>query len=1047
MSRVLHRASPAGLPRRSTLSLAFTGAMLVVLLAAGIVQAAAVTVGFRDFAYDPGLATRATADSQQSKLWFADGHWYGGFFSAADARFNIWRLSDVNVWTDTRIAVDTRDRTHADYLFANNKLYVVSTKSSCTAASANNCNDAINVYRYTFNPANPLATHYVLDVGFPKPIIGGLFVSPGPSTGGAETVTIAKDTSNHIFVAWSRMSATDPTDTATTSVAVSTNDGVAWSAPFEINAGEAGQDNISAVVTYGAFVGIYYTDKHDLGSDLSFFRVHAAGAAFNVWGAAEPVATSSVDDQASVKADAAGNVYIAYKTGASTPAAAQINLLKRTLAGTWTSRGVADVASTNVRPQVAIDTEFNGGTGAAFVIMNDTDAANGSIYYKVAPLTGAGALVYTLAGKGTALIESLGDNDIEDATTTKQVLTEASGLLVEATDKTSKFYLHNRLGLPAAVDSSGPAGTVAINGNPTPDSTSATAVTLAIAATDPSGVVSMRIINSPDGTTCPTTGDPALLTGGTTEPYATTKAWTLSAGEGTKRVCIQFLDAHIGGGNWSAPVFDDILLDQSGPTGTVTINGGDATTTLTGVSVAVPATDPSNVTQMRLSNTPAVSGPLGLLTDGVTEAYATPKAWTLTPGDGLKTVYVQWKDSLGNWSGVSSDTITLDSVNTTFTAITPIRLLDSRENNPAGIAMFTHGVPQSFQITGRTIDGITVPANAVAITGNLTVVGQQSRGYVTLGPDVDADPSTSTINFPMGENRANGVFVPLDNTGKLEATYRASASKKVHLILDVTGYFVAGLADNEYFPVTPARFLDTRENVPGGAHLLNPNVPYGFQVGGRTVGGAAIPVDAVAITGNLTVAGQTRGGYLSLTPTSQVNPETSTLNFPVGDNRANNVTVKLGAGGNLFVVYKGSGRAHAILDVTGYFRNDASGLTFVPLTPTRTVDTRIDQGIFNPLQHNAPKSWTVRGSAGVESDADAFTGNVTITGQTRAGYVSVTPTPVVNPSTSTINFPMGDTRANGLAAPINNADGKASAVFKASTGKTEFIVDITGFFH
>ena len=201
--------------------------------------------------------------------------------------------------------------------------------------------------------------------------------------------------------------------------------------------------------------------------------------------------------------------------------------------------------------------------------MNPVDDVNGNIYYKVAPLTGAGALTYTTTGRGTTLIDSATDNDIEDATTTKQVLNEASGLVVEATDKTSKFYMHNLIPLPAAADDVGPVGTVVINGNPNPDSTKVTAATLTISATDPSGVTSMRIINSPDGIDCPTSGSPALLTGGVTEPYATTKAWTLSAGEGTKRVCIQFQDAHIGGTNWSAPVSDTILLDTTGPTGTV----------------------------------------------------------------------------------------------------------------------------------------------------------------------------------------------------------------------------------------------------------------------------------------------------------------------------------------------------------------------------------------------------------------------------------------------------------------------------------------------
>ncbi len=1055
MSRVPHRGSPAGLPRRSTLGLAFTGAMLVVLLAAGIVQAVAVTAGYRDFAYNGGLASRATGESPQSKLWFAGGEWYGGLFksgsNAAHSHYNIWRLSTAtHVWTDTTVIVDPRDRTHADYLFdsVHGKLYVASTKASCTSNPAKApCNDAIRIYRFSFHPTAGLAGKFTED--FHHDIIGGDYAgAPAVSAGGAATTTVARDSLGRIYVAWTRMSTTDKTDTATTQVAYSASDGnpatftdeATWTAaPVVINAGEAGQDNISAIVAFGGNkVGLYYTDKHATGADAGKFVVHTDSADPATWGSAETVVSgaSSVDNQANIKTDGT-KVYLVVKTSGSQ----QIRLFDRSAGGTWTAHNVSDSASTDTRPQVAIDPTFNGGVGAAFVIMNDVDAVNGSVYYKVAPLTGGSALTYTTAGKGTLFIASSSDNDVEDATGSKQLTTQASGLLVEAADRTSLFYLHNYLPLSDTADVTGPVGSVVINGNPTPDTTKVTAATLTISATDPSGVGSMRIINSPDGINCPTTGSPALLTGGVTEPYATTKAWTLSAGEGTKRVCIQFLDTHLGGANWSAPVSDTTLLDTSGPTGTVQINGGDASTPLGNVSVAVPATDPSNVSSVRLSNTATLAG--GVLTGGTTFPYATPQSWNLTPGDGTKTVYVQWQDGLGNWSAVSSDTIELSSVDTTFTAIDPVRVLDSRFGNPVGVTVFTHGVPQSFQITSR----FGIPANAVAITGNLTVTGQQAGGYVTLGPSTGVAPTTSTINFPTKDVRANGVFVSLNGAGKLEAVYRATAGKKIQIILDVTGYFVPGSTANEYFPVTPARYLDTRSNVPGGAHLLNPNVPYGFQVGGRMVGATTIPADAVAITGNLTVTGQTKGGYLSLTPTSVANPTTSSLNFPVGDTRANNVTVKLGAGGNLFVVYKGSGRAHAILDVTGYFRNDASGLAFVPLTPTRTVDTRFDKGIVNPLQHGAPKSFTVRGAGGVDTDADAFTGNVTITGQTAAGYVSVTPTPVANPTTSTINFPKGDTRANGLAAPINNADGKASAVFKASSGKSEFIVDITGYFH
>ena len=116
--------------------------------------------------------------------------------------------------------------------------------------------------------------------------------------------------------------------------------------------------------------------------------------------------------------------------------------------------------------------------------------------------------------------------------------------------------------------------------------------------------------------------------------------------------------------------------------------------------------------------------------------------------------------------------------------------------------------------------------------------------------------------------RANGVFVSLNGTGKLQAVYRSSAGKKVHILLDVTGYFVVGPTGNEYFSVDAGPLpRHPREHAGWGAYP-QPGRPVRLPVGGRTVGGTTIPADAVAITGNLTVTGQTKAGYLSLTPTS-----------------------------------------------------------------------------------------------------------------------------------------------------------------------------------
>jgi hypothetical protein len=59
-----------------------------------------------------------------------------------------------------------------------------------------------------------------------------------------------------------------------------------------------------------------------------------------------------------------------------------------------------------------------------------------------------------------------------------------------------------------------------------------------------------------------------------------------------------------------------------------------------------------------------------------------------------------------------------------------------------------------------------------------------------------------------------------------------------------------------------------------------------------------------------------------MTPALNHNPATSTLNFPLGDTRANGITTSLGGAGLLSIAYNGGfifSSAHAIFDVTGYF--------------------------------------------------------------------------------------------------------------------------------
>ena len=154
------------------------------------------------------------------------------------------------------------------------------------------------------------------------------------------------------------------------------------------------------------------------------------------------------------------------------------------------------------------------------------------------------------------------------------------------------------------------------------------------------------------------------------------------------------------------------------------------------------------------------------------------------------------------------------------------------------------------------------------------------------------------------------------------------------------------------------------------------------------------------------MTGQNSSGYLFIGPVATNSPGSSTLNFPVGDDRANAVTVALGAGGTLsitFVAPSNGPTAQAIFDVTGYFMPDALGDFYIPLTPSRALDTRNGTGgLAGPFANHAARTFTV---AGVPLGATAVTGNLTVTGQTSSGYLFIGPFATNNPGSSDTQLP------------------------------------------
>jgi hypothetical protein len=403
----------------------------------------------------------------------------------------------------------------------------------------------------------------------------------------------------------------------------------------------------------------------------------------------------------------------------------------------------------------------------------------------------------------------------------------------------------------------------------------------------------------------------------------------------------------------------------------------------------------------------------------------------------------EYTASPGNWATKVSELQTDGAV---FFPIAPVRVLDSRNTGK-----FVSGSPKNIKIAG--VGGI--PANAVAITGNVTVTNQQTAGFVSVTRLPASNPQTSTLNFPVHDNRANNVTSPLSTDGNVSITFKSStAGKTADVILDVTGYFLNGNVGSTYKPLAPVRVLETRAITgqigPQGPIHVSTNTE--FQVAGVKT----VPANAVAVTGNLTVVNQTAAGFITLsTAPPATSPQTSTINFPVGDIRANGVTVKLSATGSLWFVYKStvSGATIQVLfDVTGYYVNDLTGARFVPMAPGRRMDTRFPappQGLTGAFVSGTPRTLVIEPYQGVPVNATAITGNLTVVGSTRGGLVSMTqatPPAGTPPTTSTLNFPKGDIRANGVTGPLTDPAGTIGLLYVGAGGTTHMILDVTGYF-
>jgi hypothetical protein len=359
-------------------------------------------------------------------------------------------------------------------------------------------------------------------------------------------------------------------------------------------------------------------------------------------------------------------------------------------------------------------------------------------------------------------------------------------------------------------------------------------------------------------------------------------------------------------------------------------------------------------------------------------------------------------------------------------SLPPSRILDTRKlQSIDGLRT------RSLQVTGR--GGIPL-TDVAAVVLNVTVIGYEKAGHLTVYPEGTTRPNVSNVNFPPGAVVPNSVVVKVGANGRV-ALYNGS-SAGVHVVVDVAGYVVGGAATapGAVASLVPARLLDTRTTAPVpalGTHSL------------RVAGRGGVPVSGVsAVILNLTAVAPRSAGHVTAYPSGSARPTASNLNFAAGQVVANLVVVKVGGDGRVALHNGSAGAAHLLADVAGYV---VAGTADVPgavisLAPARLLDTRSSA----PVTAGGTTALRVTGRGGVPPDGvGAVVLNVTAVRPAKGGHLTAYPAGSTRPTASNLNFVPGQVVANLVVVEVG-AGGQV-ALFNGSAGSTHLVVDVAGY--
>jgi hypothetical protein len=164
--------------------------------------------------------------------------------------------------------------------------------------------------------------------------------------------------------------------------------------------------------------------------------------------------------------------------------------------------------------------------------------------------------------------------------------------------------------------------------------------------------------------------------------------------------------------------------------------------------------------------------------------------------------------------------------------------------------------------------------------------------------------------------------------------------------------------------------------------------------------------------------------------------------------------VGLSTAGKLSITYKATAgnSADVYFDVTGYFLAGTSGATYVSLNPNVVVDTHAKVGLTTKVKAGTATKFTVSArhptdpTKNVPTTAVAVTGILTVVNPSAAGRVYLGPTALAAPTTTSLYFPKGDTRAAELTVKLGTGGTLYLTYSGAAGATTDITFVVTGYF-